>query len=106
MYENRFLNYFAINKHETRTLIMARYGMLKCGRNQGGSIKKICDLCNVLDDEEPRLNECTKWANNKDEPEKIPFEQIYSSDLGSLREILYRITPIWNTKNGQGSMMT
>ena len=95
-----------LNKHETRTLIMARYGMLECGRNRGGSMKKNCESCNIIDDEEHRLNKCTKWENHRNEPEIIPFEQIYSNDLDSIKQILYRITSIWNTKNGQGSMIT
>ena len=85
---------------------MARYGMLECGRNRGGSTKKICESCNVIDDEEHRLNVCTKWVNHKDELDKISFEQIISNDLDSLKEILQRIATIWNTKNGRGSMIT
>ena len=50
-------------------------------------MKKICESCNVLDDEEHRLNVCTKWLNHKDEPEKVPFEQIFTNDLDSLNRL-------------------
>ena len=45
-----------LSKNETRTLMMARYGMLQCGKNYGGSMQSICSDCNCLDDENHRLN--------------------------------------------------
>ena len=53
-----------MTKQQTRTLIIARYGMLACGRNYGGSIGKNCDLCNCFDDENHRLKTCKKWKDH------------------------------------------
>ena len=74
-----------MNKHETRTLIMSRYGMLECGKNFGGSIKKICERCNCIDDEAHRLNACTKWSNTNllNCADKVDFNQIYSTNTNS-----------------------
>ena len=48
-------------KHETKTIIIARFGMLECGRNYKGSMSEICNECNDLDDENHRLNFCAKF---------------------------------------------
>ena len=86
---------------------MARYGMLHCGRNMGGSIKKDCETCNALDDEEHILNRCPKWTTDDDkDQEDIEFAEIYSSDPESLRTIIKKIESVWNTKTGNGSLKT
>ena len=96
-----------LNKQETRTLIMARYGMLRCGRNFGGSIGKNCDSCSVLDDEEHRLNTCPKWTRNDDKNRgNVDFTEIYSNNPDSLRKTIKIIESVWNTKTGNGSMYT
>ena len=41
------------NKHETKTLMIARYRMLECGKNFRGSINGTCNICNEIDDEMP-----------------------------------------------------
>ena len=96
-----------LNKQETRTLIMARYGMLQCGRNFGAKTGKSCDTCSVPDDEEHRLNICPKWMtdDNKNQ-ENVDFTEIYFSDPDSLRKTIKRIESVWNTKTGNGSMIT
>ena len=50
-----------MTKLETKTLITARYGMLECGKNLGGTIGGTCSECNVYDDENHRLNYCKRW---------------------------------------------
>ena len=45
-----------LSKQDTKTLMIARYGMLKCGKNFKGTISKMCSTCNCPDDEEHRLN--------------------------------------------------
>ena len=37
-------------KQETKTIMIARYGMLECGKDFKGSLKKICEQCNKSDD--------------------------------------------------------
>ena len=95
-------------KHENKTLIISRYGMLECGRNYGGTIKKICEKCNVIDDENHRLNNCIKWrkTNLYDESDKIDFNLIYSNNIDELRSIILKIEKIWNTGNAHGTMRT
>ena len=36
-----------LTKKETKTLIIARYGMLDCGQNYQGTTSKVCALCIV-----------------------------------------------------------
>ena len=48
------------SKQETRTIMIARYGLLECGRNYKGTINEICDQCCTKDDENHRLNHCPK----------------------------------------------
>ena len=77
-----------MTKQQTRTLIIARYGMLACGRNYGGTIAKNCDLCLCYDDENHRLKTCAKWKdpNLLEKTDlslhctNVDFGQIYSED--------------------------
>ena len=69
------------NKLRTKTLILARHGMLECGKNYKGTMSEMCKYCNELDDENHRINNCLQWetinlANNND---KIDFHDIYSN---------------------------
>ena len=93
-------------KHETKTIIIARYGMLQCGKNYRGTIKEICDRCHCIDDENHRLNYCIKWRerNYYDETEKIDFDLVFSNDVEVLRPIMQGIEKLWNTRNAHGTM--
>ena len=53
------------SKLETKALIIARHGMLECGSNFPGTLKRICDSCQQIDNEEHRLNHCKKMETNK-----------------------------------------
>ena len=44
-------------KTQAKTIILARNGMLQCGKNFKGTMNEICS---VIDDEEHRLNTCSK----------------------------------------------
>ena len=44
------------NKTATRTLILARNGMLECGTNFKGTLPETCRYCNVTDNENHRMN--------------------------------------------------
>ena len=65
------------NKQRTRTIILARYGMLECGTNFKGTIPENCRLCSVRDDENHRLNECKRWQerNRSLNPVKCDFNE-------------------------------
>ena len=97
-----------LSKNETKSLIMARYGMLQCGRNYRGTMSQTCSLCNVIDDEEHRLNRCPKYVdmNFYRAETYVAFETIFSGDVQKIRQILSRIEKVWNVKTGHGLMNT
>ena len=90
-------------KQLTKTILIARYGMLDCGNNFKGTGGANCIVCNKIDDEHHRLNECPKWTNIKTN-EKIDFDSIYSTDIDKIHPVLTRINQLWNTKCAHGSM--
>ena len=93
-------------KQEAKTIIIARYGMLQCGKNYRGTMNMTCDRCKTIDDENHRLNFCVKWKdrNNYDETKKIDFNLIYSNEVIELRSIIPSIEKVWNKRNGHGTM--
>ena len=95
------------SKYETKTTIIARYGMLECGTNYKGTMQEKCDQCKVKDDENHRLNYCVKLRgiNFVDCDTKIEFNNIYSNDPEVLRTIIKRLGNIWNTKTAHGTMI-
>ena len=85
--------------------MIARYGMLECGKNFGGNMNKTCETCNCIDDEEHRLNACPKWVSKDNNPcDVVPFANVFSSDCNVLRNILPRIEELWDTRNAHGTM--
>ena len=95
-----------MTKLETKTLIIARYGMLECGKNFGGTHGGVCSECNTHDDENHRLNHCKKWRelNYSEQDEKIDFELVYSCDVKTLRNTFGKLNKVWNIKNTPGFM--
>ena len=95
-------------KHEAKTIVIARYGMLQCGKNYKGTMNEICNECDILDDEDHRLNYCVKWKdrNNFNETVKIDFNLVFSERIEELRYIIECIEKLWNTRNAHGSMKT
>ena len=95
----------SFSKLETKTLITARFGMLECGKNMGGSIRSVCDTCQCPDNEEHRLNHCKKYQDiNYCHDDKIEFATVYSNDIEILKNIIARISTVWNVKTGHGTM--
>ena len=96
----------SLNKQECKTLILARYGMLECGKNFRGTLAVKCITCNEIDNEEHRLNKCSKFIdiNHIDKNEKIMFETVYSTNVESLRTVIRRIETVWNVRLGHGTM--
>ena len=94
------------SKQRTKTLILARHGMLECGTNFHGTMSDICKHCNKKDDENHRLNECqylseTNWANSND---KIEFSDVYSNDNIKLTSVIERLENIWEFRYANGRM--
>ena len=96
-----------LNRHETKVLILSRFHMLECGNNFKGTLPEICLECNVIDDEQHRLNYCTRFrtTNLCDNIEKLNFDDIYDSDISVVKKMLSEIDKVWNAKTGHGSMV-
>ena len=93
-------------KHETKTVMLARYGMLACGNNFRGTMEAKCNICDATDNEEHRLNYCYKYRdiNEYYMVEKTDFQQIYSNDINTLRTIIRKIDKVWDTKMAHGNI--
>ena len=86
---------------------MGRYGMLKCASNfSNGHGTKICEACETLDDEDHRINHCTRWQdiNRCTSFEKIDFNDIYSEDTEKSFAIVEIILSLWDLENGKNEM--
>ena len=92
-----------LSKKDTNILLIARFGMLECGRNFRNRTNPICDTCTSPDDDEHRLNGCMKYRETNFY-DKIPFDKVFTSDMVTLKTILERIALVWNVKTGKGSM--
>ena len=94
------------DKNTTKALILARFGMIECGKNFRNKITQTCPQCETLDDEDHRLNFCIKWRdiNFYDESEKVPFGEIYSCEEEKLKEMISRIKKVWNVEVENGQM--
>ena len=97
-----------MTRQETKTILMARYGMLQCGINFKGTEKLQCPACNILDSEDHRLNSCKSWQDTNlfNDTEKIPFDCVYSTDIAVLRNVIPKIENVWNTRSAHGTMNT
>ena len=91
-----------------KTIILARKGMLQCGRNFKGTMNESCSECNVTDDEEHRLNACSKWndTNNSNTTDPPHFIDVYSEDEETLKVILKNIEKVWEMRYANGKMKT
>ena len=101
-----FIDHANSIKH-TRALIMARYGMLKCASNfQNGFGTKLCDKCNVFDDENHRINTCIKWRkiNLYDTEQKVEFNDVFSNDNDKCFQIVETVLSMWDLENGKNEM--
>ena len=96
-----------LTKQETKTLVIARYGMLECGINYKNSKSTICPSCKITDNEDHRMNCCIRYktTNFYDQKEKENFEDIYSTDVDVLKSIIRKIETVWNTRNAHGTML-
>ena len=96
------------NKRETKTLLIARFGMLECGKNYQGTMNIICPECGVTDDEYHRLNDCIKFddVNFCTAETKVNFQMIYTHEVEMLKNLAQDISRVWNTRNSHGTMNT
>ena len=82
--------------------------MLECGNNFKGSYSANCNICDAKDDAKHRMNYCSKFrsTNNYDCLSKIEFDNIFSVNIETLRDIIPKISQIWNVRNANGTMVT
>ena len=93
------------NKQKTKTIILARNGMLECGKNFKGTMKDVCQECNKIDDEEHRLNDCKTWNEmNNVGKTRVDFTDIYSEDVDVLKRVIDVIENVWELKYANGKM--
>ena len=94
------------SKQETKTILISRFGMLECGKNYKGTSGNVCRECQIIDDENHRMNHCTKFRemNHCDSETKVNFNLIYSNNFEVLRGIIPEITEVWNLRNATGTM--
>ena len=94
------------NKLITKTIILARHGMLECGNNFKGTISLNCSSCNAIDDENHRLNECSRWSdiNNANLSLKCDFRGIYSTNGTELSNVISNLEKVWEFRYANGRM--
>ena len=98
-YERKPLKEFmGRSKQKVRTILLARSGMLECGKNFKGKMSEKCPECAVIDDEAHRMNHCARWksTNYCGKDEKVNFEDIYSDEGVVLDAMCVEIEKIWN----------
>ena len=91
---------------QAKTLIIARSGMLECGKNFRATIPETCALCSKFDDENHRMNECPNWkhVNYINSSNKVDFQDVYSRDPQKLSSVVDRIQGVWELSLGKGFM--
>ena len=68
-------------------------------------MSETCSSCNVTDDENHRLNECTRWTVDFDRPE-INFDDIYSTQIEVIDNLIQHFNKVWELKYANGRMKT
>ena len=97
----------SLNKMETKTILLARFRMLECGKNFKGTLNEVCNACKIMDDENHRLNFCKKFRSTNfiDSTKQIPFETVFSDDVPTLKKVIPVLCQVWNTRNANGTMV-
>ena len=87
---------------------MGHYGMLQCAANfKMGYGGKNCEKCGVIDDEDHRINYCSKWGRNLSKStEKVDFQDIYSDDRCKSLKVVEKVLSLWDLGNGKNAMRT
>ena len=96
-----------LSKQETKTIIISRFRMLECGANFKNRSSVFCPACKSRDNEDHRLNYCVRFkgTNYYNQVEKIDFNDIFSTDTDTLKNIISKISNVWNTRTAHGSMI-
>ena len=94
------------NRLQAKTIIIARSGMLECGKNFKATIPETCTRYLQVDNENHRMNECLNWKhlNYIDNNIKVDFQDVYSNDPQRLSVVVDRIRGVWELSLGKGTM--
>ena len=94
------------NRLRAKTLIIARSGMLECGKNFKATIPETCNTCMKVDDENHRMNECLNWKHlySLSTGGKVDFQEVYCNDPLKLSAVIDRIWCVWKLSLGKGMM--
>ena len=98
---------FELPRNTVKIIIMARYGMLDCANNYRGKYgTKLCRVCDMVDDEDHRMNNCVRWkdVNLHGRNYSIDFGAVYSSDIKTLEQMAGLLKRIWNLDFGKNEM--
>ena len=93
-----------LSRQECKTLVIARFKMLECGRNLKGSMREECMSCGTIEDENHILNHCIKYNSVREPRDNVVFNDVYSHQIEKVRPIINAIEKIWNTSNAHGSI--
>ena len=83
------------------------FGMLKCAFNfKYGHGGHMCGTCNMVDDENHRINRCVKFKDTSLylSPVKYDFNSIYADDEDAISRTLEVIEHIWDLDYGKNEM--
>ena len=95
------------SRFETRVQLMSMFGMLDCARNYKYGYKgELCSVCGTIDDENHRVNFCSKFheTNLCESLVKFDFRSIFSSNKETVDRAIIVICDIWNLRNGKNEM--
>ena len=92
------------NKLHARVQMMSMFSMLDCSRNfKAGNASPDCCVCKVVDDENHRINECSRFKdyNLYLSPIKYDFHGIFSDDEDTVIRTIEVVMHVWNLENGK-----
>jgi hypothetical protein len=89
----------SLTKNEYKVIVLARYGMLRCGRNYKCHFgSQQCQTCGLVDDEDHKINHCIEFrtVNLYDCDEKVDFKNVYSKEVDVLKKKTKIISKTWD----------
>ena len=77
-----------------------------CKKFKNGNGGELCSMCNVTDDENHRINFCSKFQNMNlyNSPIKFDFRSIYSMNHDTIDRAVDFVRSLWDLKNGKNEM--
>ena len=95
------------SRYRSRVQIMSMFGMLDCANNyKYGNKGELCSVCNTTDNENHRINFCTKFSgmNLCNSLVKFDFSSIYSMNHETVDRAIDVVGSLWNLRNGKNEM--